>query len=205
MIARLRAWVDESSVNRAFWVRCLGELDDDIQPFLTHPDKDVRVCAALAPSVAHSETATEIIVDALSDEAERMSRAGAPEPDDEPVDRLQQYATARWIAGAQLYSLADPVSAALARAGFLRIAEPATTIIRHADWTGCDTTWGPLVRAAFPTRRHTNLPDVERDVVAALVANPGIWDYKNANVSGVFKDAGLPFQREACARIAQES
>jgi hypothetical protein len=134
-----------------------------------------------------------------------MSQAGAPEPGDEPVNRLQQYATTMWIASTQLYSLADLVSTALARAGFLRIAEPATTIIRHADWTGFNTTWGPLVRAAFPTRRQTNPPDVRRDVVAALVGNPGIWDYKNGSVSLVFKDAGLPFQREACARIAQES
>ncbi|HEX6354102.1 hypothetical protein [Actinophytocola sp.] len=215
VIALLRRWADHLPTNRARWVLRLGELGDDIQWFLTHPDTDVRVCAALAESVAHSETATDIIITALSDEADRLRQAGTPEPDDGPVDSLEEYATAVWEASTRLYSLADLVSAALARAGFHRIAEPAMTIIRHSNWTLVDTTWGPLVRAAFPTHRRrrrrraverpVGLSAVQRDVVAALVANPRIWDYQNGNVSSVFMDAGLPFERETCAQIARES
>lgn len=41
--------------------------------------------------------------------------------------------------------------------------------------------------------------------MAAPVANPRIRDYTNGNVALVFKNARLPFERGACARIAQES
>ncbi|WP_410652817.1 hypothetical protein [Amycolatopsis sp. cmx-4-54] len=50
LTARLRTWADEPSQDRAFWVRCLGELGDDTQHFLSDPSTKVRVCAALAPA-----------------------------------------------------------------------------------------------------------------------------------------------------------
>lgn len=62
LAARLRAWADDLSEERAFWVRQLSELDDDTERHLTDPDVEVRICAALAPNLADNATATDLIV-----------------------------------------------------------------------------------------------------------------------------------------------
>ncbi|RSN60578.1 hypothetical protein DMH01_14855 [Amycolatopsis sp. WAC 04182] len=183
LAARLRSWAADPSEQRAYWVRQLGELDNHTEQDLSDPDTDVRICTALAPSLAESATATNIIVAALADVADR----GIPEPD--------------------LYTLSELIDAAIARVDdFERIAAPAQAIIRQADWTGFDTTWGPLLLAAFdtPYNEQTKLSTAQRDTLAALVVNPRIWNYQIGNSSLVFRRAGLPFDREACDRITEQ-
>ncbi|WP_280234349.1 hypothetical protein [Nocardia cyriacigeorgica] len=183
LAARLRVWADDPSDERAYWVRRLGELGVDTEQYLTDPDPDVRVCAALAPRLADNPTATDIIVTALAHAADH----GVTDP--------------------ALYRLSELIAAALARvADFERIAAPAQTIIRHADWTGFDHTWGALLLAAFatPYDDHLEPSATQRRILTALVDNPRIWNYRSGNSLLAFRKAGLPFEREACARIAGE-
>ncbi|NBH09833.1 hypothetical protein [Amycolatopsis sp. SID8362] len=175
---RLRRWAADPAEDRAQWVRRLGELGVDTGPYLADPDHDVRVCAALAPCVADHATATRTVIAALSD-------YGAADP--------------------RHYTLSELVAAALARAeDFELLAGPARTIIRHADWTGFDTTWGPLLLAAFntPYDDRAELSATQRDILAAAVANDRLWDRRSGDSLLVFRRAGLPFDRAACARIA---
>ncbi|AIG75274.1 Hypothetical protein AJAP_11950 [Amycolatopsis japonica] len=183
LAARLRTWAADPSEQRAYWVRQLGDLGDHIEQYLADPDTDVRVCAALAPNLAESATATNIITAALADAADR----GIAEPD--------------------LYTLSELIDAVVARVDdFERIAAPAQAIIRQADWTGFDTTWGPLLLAAFntPYDEQTKLSSAQRDTLTAMVANPKIWNYQIGNSLLVFRRAGLPFDREACDRITEQ-
>jgi hypothetical protein len=180
LAARLRTWVSQPTGDRAYWVQRLGDLGDDTQPLLTDPDPHVRVCAALAPSLADNDMATDIIIAALS------------------------HAADHGIANPKLYGFRELITAAIARTDdFHRIATPAATIIRHEDWTA---TWGPLLLAAFrtPYSEQRTLSATQRDILTALVANRRIWNYSNGNSALVFRQAGLPFQREACARIAKQ-
>ncbi|MBF6398400.1 hypothetical protein IU438_21690 [Nocardia cyriacigeorgica] len=183
LAARLRIWADDPSEERAYWVRRLGELDIDTEQYLTDPDAEVRVCAALAPGLGDNPAATDIIVAALV------------------------HAADHGIADPALYRLGEIVAAALVRvADFERIAAPAETIIRHADWTGFDRTWGPLLLAAFdtPYDEHIEPSATQRRILTALVDNPLVWNHRIGNSLSVFRRAGLPFEREACARIAGE-
>ncbi|HEY1572940.1 MAG TPA: hypothetical protein VGG05_16480 [Pseudonocardiaceae bacterium] len=133
----------------------LSELDDDTRRYLADPDPEVRVCAALAPNLADDATATDIIVTALDN--------GVTNP--------------------ELYRLATLITLAIARVGDVaRIAAPARAIIRDAEWTGFHDTWGPLLLAAFRTPHHdgTALSDVQRDILAAVVANRGSGTTRSA-------------------------
>jgi hypothetical protein len=204
LAARLRTWANEPSEDRAFFVRCLGELGDDTQHFLSDPSTKVRVCAALAPAAADNDMATDIIIAALSREADHLRNTAGNHG--ATLDPLVEFLLERDVGSTDLCTLGELVKAVTARVDdFRRIAEPATTIVRSASWAGFDTTWGPLLLAAFrtPYNQRTSLSAEQRDVLAALVANPGIWDYTNGSSSLVFRRAGLPFQRETCARIAQ--
>ncbi|MBE1495508.1 hypothetical protein H4696_002608 [Amycolatopsis lexingtonensis] len=181
LAARLRRWADDPSEDRAQWVRQLGELGADTEPYLADPDHDVRVCAALAPRAAADATATSVLIAALADAADHGVADAAP------------------------YTLSELIAVVLARVDdFALIAAPAGTIVRHADWTGFDTTWGPLLLAAFstPYDEQAGLSATQRDVLAAAVANARLWDSRIGNSLLVFRKAGLPFDRTACARIA---
>ncbi|GAB3813524.1 hypothetical protein [Kribbella italica] len=179
----LIGWTGTRSEDRAVWVRLLGELGGDPRPFLSDTDAKVRVCAALAPALLQDDSATDIIVSALAEMA--------PAP----------------VVYPELYGIATLIEAALERVDIERIAGPGVTIVRGANRMGFGTTWGPLLLAAFrvPYAPTSGLSAVQRDILGALVANAGIWDYSMGNSAMVFRQAGLPFQREACARIASTS
>ncbi|WP_439380949.1 hypothetical protein [Amycolatopsis lexingtonensis] len=177
LAARLRRWADDPSEERALSVRQLGELGADTAAYLADPDHEVRVCAALAPHA----TATSVLIAALADAADHGVADPAP------------------------YTLSELIAVVLARVDdFALVAAPAGTIVRHADWTGFDTTWGPLLLAAFstPYDEQAGLSATQRDILAAAVANPRLWDSRIGNSLLVFREAGLPFDRTACARIA---
>jgi hypothetical protein len=147
----LLAWASEPSKYRVCWVRLLGDLGDYTRDFLTDPQ--VRTRAALAPALAGSEIATEIIVAALSQTAEdgifRRSR----------------------------YNLHELVGAALARLDDLqRIAIPAIAIARRgcvSDGRANGGTWGPLLVAVFrpPYTEGAELTPFQREFLVALVEN----------------------------------
>ncbi|MBX6166544.1 MAG: hypothetical protein IRY84_02710 [Thermobispora bispora] len=178
MVHRLRRWLTHEDEDRHVWVRLLGELGEDAQEFLDDPDRAVRLRAALAPASRHSSRATSILVDALAD----ALPAG--------VHR------------------AEVVAAVIDRVDdFERIAEPATAIARQARWTGFHTDWGPLLRFAFrePYRPGTSLTPGQKSLLCALTGNDDLWDPCYGDVALVFGQAGLPHDREQCARILFEA
>lgn len=159
---------------RASWVRCLGRLGVDLRELLSDSDPAVRLRAALA------------------DEGDARSRqlilAALAEP---PPPGLHQF---------------ELVTAALRVASdFDMIATAACEIARRDSWTGSDDGWGALVRFAFaePRRECQPLTDSQRALLRALVANEQLWDPKNGNCGLVFKQAGLPHDRDSCRRLAQ--
>ncbi|WP_327002703.1 hypothetical protein OHA72_47630 [Dactylosporangium sp. NBC_01737] len=102
------------------------------------------------------------------------------------------------------YSLAGLIAALIERLpDFERIAEPAALLVRTASWTGADRTWGPLVRAAFQPAYRADVPltPSQRLIVGALLANPELWSPTDGNAGLVFKQAGLPRDRDQCRRL----
>jgi hypothetical protein len=195
LIALLRQRADGGE-HRPWYVRHMADLGEDVTDLLDDADTEVRVTAALAPCAAGRADATDIIVAALG-------RAASPAADVlEHADPLMTYAmsfvdTDAWRG----YSLTELVTAALARVDdFDRIAAAAAGIVRTASWTGFDRTWGPLVRRAFstPYRAGTPLTGPQRMVLRALIDNRHLWYPSNGSVALVFKQAGLPHDRERC-------
>jgi hypothetical protein len=177
---RLLAFAHKEPEHRAMWVRMLGEAGIYTEGFLTDPDVHVRVSAALAPSLANNDLATEIIVEGLFHAVEH----GVVDP---------------W-----LYSLKSLVSEAIARVNDLqRIAAPAATIASREYWA----VWEPLFLTIFRPRyrKGVKLSSLQRDFLAGLIENSPTWNYKDGNVELLFLKTGLPFQREACIRIVEEA
>jgi len=169
--------------HRAWHVRFLVDLGEDVSGYLADADADVRTTAALAPAMAGRDDATAILIDALA--AAAVTRPST-------------------VAGWHGYTLADLVRAGVARVpDFARIAVPAAEIVRTASWTEFDRTWGLLVLAAFADRYHPRRPLThgQRLIVGALVDNPQLWEPRNGSVGLVFTTAGLPHDRAACRRI----
>jgi hypothetical protein len=75
--------------------------------------------------------------------------------------------------------------------------------VRTASWTGADRTWGPLVRAAFQPRYRTGatLSNSQRLILGALLDNSELWTPNDGNAALVFKQAGLPRDRDQCQQI----
>ena len=98
---------------------------------------------------------------------------------------------------------AELVAAAIrVAADFTEIAGAACAVVARASWTGADDEWGALVRYAFAPPRQDRLTDDQRALLRALAANPNLWDPKNGTVGLVYRAAGLPFNRDACRRLA---
>jgi hypothetical protein len=187
LTARLMEWARTRGEERVYWVGELARLGENTEEFLADESVHVQVAAALSPALEKNTAATGIIVEALS----RAAEDGAPGP--------------LTLSPHELYSLSHLIKAAIARVEDLqRIAMPAAAIARRGSQVGFDTTWGPLMRAIFrpPHSDGAGLTPLQRDFLAALVENPKIWAYTCGNTERLFKDVGLPFNREACARVA---
>jgi hypothetical protein len=159
---------------RAPWVRCLGRLGADLHDLLSDPDPAVRLLAALA-----HET---------DPRSKRLILAALAEP---PPSGLTQF---------------ELIAAAIRVAShFDQITTAACKAAGRDDWTGFHSGWGALVRFAFaqPYGRDRPLTDSQRSLLRALVANDRLWDPKNGSCALVFKQAGLPHERNACDQLVQ--
>ncbi len=171
--------------HRSWHVGYLAKLDGEVAEYLTDVDPDVRIVAALAPSMAGRADATAIIVEALAREHAEAG-TGLPAGD--------------WRG----YSLTDLVKAVVDRVtDFDSIADSAAGIVRAASWTGFDRTWGPLVLTAFRGRQDSAQPlsATQRTILGALLENRQLWERRNGSVGLVFKTAHLPHDPVACRRI----
>ncbi len=171
---------------RAALVLAMGELGLHPRKHLHDPHPGVRACAALAPTLAADPAATAEILAALADPA----------------------ATDRWftqrppqIRGHIRFTL---IAAAVARVDEpLQLLPAALAIAPIAGSYPGD--WGPLLHALFSGRTGETLSPAQRRYLRALVDNEKIWDPRNGTIGLVFRDAGLPHDREACRRLAAET
>jgi hypothetical protein len=171
----IRLWRDSAAAPRADWVRLLGRLGEDVDDELADPDPAVRLRAALANQ--DGPVARSIILAALRE----------PMPPGTHVSEV--------VAAA--IQVAD---------SFDEIAEAACAVVARARWMGFDHDWGQLVAFAFrrPYRQRQRLTDAQRALLRALAANPDLWDPKNGSVGLVYQQAGLPYSRNACRRLADQ-
>lgn len=172
---------------RAACVLTIGQLGGRPQRFLADPHPGVRACAALAPGLAGNQAATREILTALQDPAAADSWFEVPLPQ---------------LEGKVRFALVD---AALARVDdFTELLPAARAVARVASKYTVDRDWGPLLSAAFPAPapEHDGLTEAQRSYLAALVANDELWDRRYGNPAYWFERVGLPYDREACARLA---
>jgi hypothetical protein len=191
LAAHLRTWARTRREERVYWVGTLADLDEDTEEFLVDENAHVRVAAALSPALANNAVATDIIIDALFQAAQ-----------DCEFDRNVYYLTNG------VYGLPILIKTAIARVEDLqRIAIPAAKIARHEKEIGHDTTWGPLMCAIFhpPYSDGAKLTPVQREFLAALVENVRFWKALSGNTLLLFRDVGLPPDRDACARLVEGS
>ncbi|GAA4135636.1 hypothetical protein [Actinomadura keratinilytica] len=176
---------------RAALVLSLGYLGDKPRGHLADPDPAVRACAALAPTLADDEAATEELLTALRRPAEA---------DRWFTDRPPQ------IRAHVRFALLDAV---LRRVADFERLLPAAVAIAAVTTPACaDWDWGRLLAAAFPSPGDPPAPparltDAQRAYLRALVANEKLWDAGSGNARLAFDQVGLPHDRDACRRLAE--
>jgi hypothetical protein len=174
---------------RAAHVLALGELGFSPAEFLGDPSPAVRMCAAMAPSLADDPTALFELLGALEHHAGDIDQwfvATPPQFSMRPrfsvVARLvQQVPDFDWLA-----------NAAVAVAGI-------------AGKHFVDFDWGPLLAKAFPDGNGLVTTDAQRRFLAALVDNAKLWDPKYGNPWKWFQKAGLTYDRAACAERVERA
>ncbi|MEV8517069.1 hypothetical protein [Dactylosporangium sp. NPDC051484] len=174
---------------RAALVLAMGELGLAPREYLDDPHPGVRACAALAPALADDPAATAELLAALDDPK----------------------ATEHWFAR-RPPQLRGHIRFALVAAAVDRVERPerllpaALAIAAHAGPHTARSDWGPLLHAIFAPGSVPGtggaLSAAQRHYLHALVANDNLWDPRNGSVGLVFRDAGLPHDREACRAMA---
>jgi hypothetical protein len=178
-----RAGTDE----RAACMITIGQLGGQPREFLADPHPAVRAAAALAPALADDPAAIREILSALQDPV--------------AVDNWFQLRLPQF-SGSLRYALVD---AAVSRvADFTALLPAARAVAKVASKHTVDRDWGPLLAAAFPRPLdHTGeLTGPQREYLEALVANDELWDRRYGTAAHWFDQAGLPYDREDCARLA---
>jgi hypothetical protein len=176
---------------KAALVLALGALGATPRQFLADPDVAVRTCAALAPALAQDAAATAQLLTALADAAAL---------DTWFMDRPPQF----W--GRVRFTLLE---AALARVDeFEPLLPAAIAVAALASPHTANADWGPLLRAAFPDpgdppRLPAALTPAQRDYLRALVDNPDLWRTWIGNAEWAFHRVGLPYDRDACRKLAR--
>jgi hypothetical protein len=184
LLALAQAAID--SDERSAHVLALGDLGVSPVAFLRDPSSAVRMCAALAPSLAGDGRATDELIGAL----ERHAR----EIDGWFVEKPFQFATKpRFYVVARLLERVED---------FDRLAGAAIAVARVTEKFAIDHDWGPLLAAAFRKGGGVVETEAQRRFLAALVDNADLWDPKLGNASKWFTGAGLRYDRDVCAQLA---
>jgi hypothetical protein len=172
----------DNSDERSAHVLALGDLGHAPLEFLTDPSRAVRVCAAMAPALANDPAAIEELVDAVTHHVASI--------DGWFVDRPPQFVTRpRFYVVRRAAERVDD---------FAQLAAGAVAVARMT-WSSCvDVEWGPLLVAAFRDGSGIVRTPSQYQFLSALVANPELW--KSGNAMKWFDKAGLPHDREGCAR-----
>ncbi|AGC43780.1 hypothetical protein MYSTI_02464 [Myxococcus stipitatus DSM 14675] len=84
---------------------------------------------------------------------------------------------------------------------FDTLAEAAVAVARTTKKAWVDFEWGLLLTRAFPTGDGTVTSEAQRRFLAALVDTAHLWDPRFGNPGTHFWQAGLPYERDACAKL----
>ncbi|BBH71642.1 hypothetical protein ACTI_83270 [Actinoplanes sp. OR16] len=163
---------------RAALVLAMGELGLSPAGYLGDAHPGVRACAALAPALAADARATAELLAALGDPAAIEFWFERRPP--------QFHGHLRFtLIGAVIERGVTPAD--------LLPAALAVVPLAHVFTVRSD--WGRLLVALRPD------PAAQHRYLAALVDRPDLWDPRNGTVRLVFRDAGLPYDREACRAL----
>jgi hypothetical protein len=175
----------ENSDERSTHVLALGDLGFSPEAFLEDRSPGVRMCAALAPSLAaHPAAIAELIRDLEN----------AADIDGWFVERPPQFSMRpRFTVVARLVERVKD---------FERLVSAAEAVVRVTWKFGVDFDWGPMLVAAFPDGRGLVRTEAQRRFVRALVSKAEMWDPSCGNAYKWFKQAGLPYDRSLCAERA---
>jgi hypothetical protein len=172
------------SDERCAHVLALGELGDSPKAYLNDPVPAVRMCAALAPTLAADPVAISELIRSLEN---------AASIDDWFVLRPPQFSMRpRFTVIARLVEREKD---------FSRLVSAAEAVVAVTWTAGVDLDWGPLLAAAFPDGDGVVRTDAQRRFLRALVNKAELWDRTLGNANKWFKQAGLPYNRSRCAEL----
>jgi hypothetical protein len=177
---------DDSHVVRASAVLSLSLLGSDTRRWLAQQSSPIRVAAALSPGLRDDPDAQAILLDALA----RPEELDALFPDGLP--QLSGYPRFTVIATV-CDRVPDREAALPALLAALRLA---------SNWT-VDVDRAPMLRYFFPppAQGGTVLSRPQRAFLGALVQRDDLWDPKNGNAMGAFKQVGLPYSRAGIEEV----
>jgi hypothetical protein len=185
VLARAAQDTDERSAH----VLALGDLGFSPIDFLEDPSLAVRMCASLAPSLAANAVALSVLLNAL----ERH----AGEIDDWFVEKPPQFTMRpRFSVVTRLIQQVND---------FDRLADAAISVIGITSKSCVDFDWGPLLAAAFPDGDGVIKSQSQRRFLRALAGKAELWDRRFGNAWTWFNKAGVPYDRNACARLADQA
>lgn len=184
----------------------LDKLGEEVSPWLDHPDRRLRVAAAMGAGAKPASRSREELAGALIDfrYLEHAFPNGAAHLD----LRLRFH-----VLEALLSRL--PASAALAEP----LTEQALTMVlaRDANAHTADFELGPVLAWAFaerllpPQERYKTPPapapigplnPVQRMILGAACANDALWEERIGNRDNAFRAVDLPVEREALRALA---
>jgi hypothetical protein len=170
---------------RCAHVLAIGGLGEAPREFLDDPTPSVRACAALAPALAQDARAIDELIHSVERE----------DIDSWFVDRPPQF---------KMRPRFSVVKELVKRVpDFDRLIEAAVRVARTTQKFFVDFEWGPLLVAAVREKPGT-LSAAARRYLAALVDNAELWDARFGNAGNWFREAGLPYDRDACARLVRD-
>jgi hypothetical protein len=178
-----------NSDERSAHVLALGDLGYSPTVFLEDPSPAVRMCAALAPSLATNSAAINELLKALEQHAGDIDEWFVDKPPQFPM-RPRFPVVARLVQQVK---------------DFDRLVDAAIALVAVTAKFCVDFDWGPLLTAAFSDGSGIVKTGAQRRFLGALVQKTELWDSTFGNASLWFKKAGLPYDRQACARRLKEA
>lgn len=190
LLALARAADDANE--RSAHVMALGHLGVSPVAFLDDPSPAVRMCAALAPNLSDNPAALDELLTVLERHAGDIND---------------------WFAAMPFWFGTRPRFAVVARLvrqvkDFDKLVEAAIAVVRITEEHCVNIEWGPLLAAAFSDGSGVVKTTAQRRFLAALIERKDLWDDWEpmfGNPLKWFKQAGLPFDRKACAERVKKA
>lgn len=177
-LARAAMSIDE----RCAHILALGDLGESPLEFLGDPSPAVRMCAALAPSLATNPVAIRILLETLEHHVDQI--------DTWFTDRPPQFSMRPRFA--VVNRLVQHVK------DFDVLVDAAVSVITATSKQCVDYDWGPLLAAAFPQGDGKVSKESQHRFLSALVKNRECWDPRFGNPDRWFQMAGLLYNRADC-------